>query len=364
MESEHDPARPPRFLDLAVLAIEADGTEQRIGGRQLATILGVLLVDADRHVSVDRLLDALWPDGAGSTSTLDSHLHRLRKLIEPSRRRGAAPTVLLSEARGYRLVVSPPQVDSLRFEQLVSDAGALHGRGELPRAIRRCDDALSLWRGTPYSPVDDQDWAVPAVGRLTERLAQVSELRLICLLGVGEAGTALAESTARSGGHTDADGAQGRRPVDGRAGLRSHGLAHGRGVPQQARRDALPDACCQCGPGGPGGLLVDRLRAGAGQAGRGAAVAVRDQRVVGSDQSDPSRDTPTSRRSAVSGGGTQGGRPALSSTDTVPAARLIGWFARDARRRPEGEPCSLSPRDGSRPGRSGTPAGTNRAGSA
>jgi len=108
MESEPDPT-PARFLDLGVLAIETGGREQRIGGRQLATILGVLLVDADRQVSIDRLLDALWPDGSGSTSMLDSHPFRLRKLIEPTRRRGAAPTVLLSEARGYRLVVRRPR---------------------------------------------------------------------------------------------------------------------------------------------------------------------------------------------------------------------------------------------------------------
>ena len=38
MESEHDPVRP-RFLDLGVLAIEVNGSEQPIGGRQLATIL-------------------------------------------------------------------------------------------------------------------------------------------------------------------------------------------------------------------------------------------------------------------------------------------------------------------------------------
>ena len=104
MESEPDPARP-RFLDLGVLAIEINGAEQRIGGRQLATILGVLLVDADRHVSIDRLLDALWPDGSGSTSTLDSHLYRLRKLIEPSRSRGAAPTVLLEGAELSQSVI-------------------------------------------------------------------------------------------------------------------------------------------------------------------------------------------------------------------------------------------------------------------
>jgi len=77
----------------------------------------------------------------------------------------------------------------------VIDAIALHSQGQLSRAIRRCDEALSLWRGTPYTPVEDQEWAAPAVGRLTERLAQVSELRLTCLLGVGDAGTALAESS-------------------------------------------------------------------------------------------------------------------------------------------------------------------------
>ena len=186
-----------RFLDLGVLAIERDGVAETVRGRRLATLLAALLIDADRHVSVDRLVDALWGGSPkASTSTLDSHLFRLRQLLEPSRRRGTAPTVLLSEPRGYRLVVTPDQVDSLRFEQLVSDARRLLADGEPERALRRCEDALSSWRGQPFTPVGDEDFAAPAATRLTELHDELTELELGCLLGTGDAAAAPAKSAS------------------------------------------------------------------------------------------------------------------------------------------------------------------------
>lgn len=195
MQAVSEPSRL-RFLDLGVLAIERDSDRQSIAGQRLAMILALLLIDADRHVSADRLITALWGEEAssGAASTLESHLFRLRKLIEPTRRRGAAPTVLLHEARGYRLVVAPDQVDSLRFTQLAADARALRSAGQPDRALRRCEEALGLWRGQPYVPVGDEPWALPSVTELVELRAQLEELRLECLLATGDALVALAAS--------------------------------------------------------------------------------------------------------------------------------------------------------------------------
>jgi len=116
-------------------------------------------------VSVERLLDALWPDGSGSTSTLDSHLFRLRKLLEPARRRGGegagqmdatagtAPDVLLSHiAEAYAQTVAL----SNRFAA-VSHAAMGVGVG---LAARRPDDAVA-WAGTA-APASGPTRARPA----------------------------------------------------------------------------------------------------------------------------------------------------------------------------------------------------------
>ncbi len=49
---------------------------------------------------------AAWGDrvSAGAASTLESHVWRLRQLLEPARGRLRAPTILISDAEGYRLI--------------------------------------------------------------------------------------------------------------------------------------------------------------------------------------------------------------------------------------------------------------------
>src|ERR1700742_2522620 len=106
-----------RLCDLGALSIEVDGQEKAPGGKRPAAILAMLLIHANRRVSVDAVVDAVWGEraSAGSPSTLESHVWRLRRLLEPDRQAREQSAVLVNQAGGYRLLVSAEQVDSLRF---------------------------------------------------------------------------------------------------------------------------------------------------------------------------------------------------------------------------------------------------------
>lgn len=184
-----------RFLDLGTLRLEVDGELTSPGGRRPARALSALLMNLNHRVSVELLVDAVWGDQPtpAATGTLESHIWRLRRVIEPSRRPGSPASVLLSDSGGYRLVATPEQVDSARFEQLGLVVAELFGTGQPARALRAAEEALSLWRGTPFEDVADRAWAVGPTSRLQELRAQLLERRVDCILGIGQPARAIAE---------------------------------------------------------------------------------------------------------------------------------------------------------------------------
>jgi predicted ATPase/DNA-binding SARP family transcriptional activator len=193
-----EPTRDPAavyFRDLGPIIVGHGEAARSPGGARLVAALALLLIHADRRVGTDALIEAMWGASAThrSTSTLDSHVWRLRRVLEPDRPSGAPSRVLQRDNAGYRLVVSTEQVDSLRFEQLTVEAGDLLAGGQPRRALRRTSDALGLWRGRPFTPVSDESWAAAAVARLEELHGQVREYHIEALLGVGEPQRALAD---------------------------------------------------------------------------------------------------------------------------------------------------------------------------
>lgn len=188
---------PVRYRDLGTLGIERASTWVPVVGQRLTSALGLLLVRANQRVSNDALIEAMWPDGTSvpdrSVSTLESHLYRLRRVLEPEHRRNEPFTTVLNDTQGYQLIASVDQVDSLRFEQLAGDVRALLAGGQARRALSRCDEALGLWRGRPWTPHTDEPWAAPAAARLVELRADVEEQRVDVLLRLGDAATALSD---------------------------------------------------------------------------------------------------------------------------------------------------------------------------
>ncbi len=69
--------------DLAKLRVAATGLEESLTPKELR-ILYVLAVAANKTIARDELIKAVWPGVRVSTSTIDSHMSRLRKKIEQS----------------------------------------------------------------------------------------------------------------------------------------------------------------------------------------------------------------------------------------------------------------------------------------
>lgn len=194
--TERDGGRPTlTFHDLGPLVVERDGEPVDLRGRRLTATLSILLVNAGHRVSTDMLVDAVFGDGANdhAESTLESHLWRLRRLLEPDRARGEPATSIVHDHGGYRLVAVPDQVDSLRLGTLVGQVRDLLLSDQGERALSRVEDALSLWRGEPWTPHTDAEWAVAPASRLREIVSQLHELRIQALLATGDAATALTD---------------------------------------------------------------------------------------------------------------------------------------------------------------------------
>jgi predicted ATPase/DNA-binding SARP family transcriptional activator len=185
-----------RFLDLGPLRIERDNGEQiTAGGRRPTGLLTMLLMHANQRVSVDDLIEAVWGEDAreSSSGALETHVWRLRRILEPSRPRGAPASTLVNEFGGYRLLVTTDQVDSLRFEALGLDVLDLLATDQPARALARADEALAVWRGRPFDILSDAYWATGPIARLEEIRAQIQERRVDALLATNQPTRALAD---------------------------------------------------------------------------------------------------------------------------------------------------------------------------
>lgn len=187
-------ARPVlRFHDLGPITVERGGEPVAVSGRRLTGALALLLVRPNQRVGTDALIEAVWSDDPvnGSVSTLESHLWRLRRLFEPDHRRGEPFVTIVHDVGGYRLAATDEQVDSLLFERWAGEIRDLLVSGQPDRALARCEQTLELWRGDPWTPHTDAEWAVTGVARLREIRSQVGEQRVEALLELGEPETAL-----------------------------------------------------------------------------------------------------------------------------------------------------------------------------
>jgi DNA-binding SARP family transcriptional activator len=126
----------------------------------------LLLLDANRVVSVDRLIDALWGEHPPRTAmtSLQNFISQLRKVL------GA--DVLETRMPGYRLRVAPGELDVDRFRQLSDEARGAE-LGERRATLR---EALALWRGTALADFQFEAFAQGEIARLEElRLAALED---------------------------------------------------------------------------------------------------------------------------------------------------------------------------------------------
>ena len=167
-----------RFQVLGPLEVDADGGPVVLGGPKERLLLALLLTRPNQVVSVEALLRGLWGEQPPPTAakTLQSHIKRLRRALEPDRVRGAAGQVLVTRSPGYLLQVPPGALDATRFEELTATARRMLSHGRPDAAASLLGEALGLWRGQAFEEFLDSDVAAAEADRLAElRLAAVED---------------------------------------------------------------------------------------------------------------------------------------------------------------------------------------------
>jgi DNA-binding SARP family transcriptional activator len=129
-----------QFRILGPLEVVADETAIPLGPEKQRALLAVLLLNANRIVSQQRIIEELW-DLAPSTApkAIQTHVSRLRKILPEGSLKTRPP--------GYVLELAPGQLDLERFEQLRDEGRAALASDDPELAAARLAEALSLWRG-------------------------------------------------------------------------------------------------------------------------------------------------------------------------------------------------------------------------
>jgi DNA-binding SARP family transcriptional activator len=142
-------------------------------------LLAILLLNRNRVVSVGRLVDELWGEEPPETATkaLQGYVSQLRKALGAER--------LLTKPPGYSLRVEDGELDLDRFELFVREGRELLGAGDSKAAAKRFDEALELWRGTPFAEFHAEPFARDAGARLEDARLVALEERIEADLALG-----------------------------------------------------------------------------------------------------------------------------------------------------------------------------------
>lgn len=166
-----------------------DGDPCDVRGARRRLLLATLILHRNESCGADRLVDVLFGEDppARAVGTVQSYLSRLRSDL------GTGGARVETRPGGYRLVVGPDELDSVRFERQVATAlDALAGQPLLAATL--LGEALGWWSaGRAYAEFVD-DLALQAEStRLEEVRQRAAEARVEALLALGDHAGAIDE---------------------------------------------------------------------------------------------------------------------------------------------------------------------------
>ncbi|MFD0886728.1 BTAD domain-containing putative transcriptional regulator, partial [Streptosporangium algeriense] len=179
------------FRILGPVEVLHHGHRLTIRAAKLRTLLAALLLDANRVVTVETLIERVWGDDApnGARNTLQNYVLRLRRLLN-----GAGwECPLTTHPRGYAIELLADTLDLHRFDALVHRARAAAAADETEQAATLLREALRLWRGEALADIGSEVMRRDVVPMLDERRLDALELRIEADLALGRHEDVLAE---------------------------------------------------------------------------------------------------------------------------------------------------------------------------
>jgi DNA-binding SARP family transcriptional activator len=235
-----------RFGLLGPVQVSRDGAELPIRGDKPRVLLVVLLLNAGRPVPRDRLVAALWEDGAPPTAraSLNNHVHALRQALGD-----AGGRLLQTAERGYLIDVDPGDLDVQVFEDRLRRGRAAHRAEDWALASEELGAALALWRGEPLPDLRAGGLLAEATVRWSEQRLQGLEWRIDSDVRLGRHHDVVAELSELVAAHPMREGFAGLLML---AYYQSGRLADALSVYRRARKVLIDELGTE-----PGGHLQD-----------------------------------------------------------------------------------------------------------
>ncbi|EWM13246.1 AfsR/SARP family transcriptional regulator [Kutzneria sp. 744] len=160
-----------------------------LGPRQQRLLLAVLAYEVNRVVTIDRLIEWLWPDEPPRRAT-----HAVRVMV--SKIRAQLPELeLATRGSGYVLCADPMTVDVHRFLALVEQSREIRTD---QRRVQVLDEALALWRGPVLADTVPAETREQLFGGLAESRLLAIEDRFDALLRLGRHREVLGDITVEA----------------------------------------------------------------------------------------------------------------------------------------------------------------------
>jgi SARP family transcriptional regulator, regulator of embCAB operon len=190
-----------QFGLLGPLQMSANGTDLPLGAAKQRAVLAALLINRNRAVAIDSLIDAAWQQRPPpeARASLHAHISRLRRLVSSGAVDPAA--VLVSVKPGYRLNVSDEACDLGRFvvEQRAGIEAAAAGRFE--QASGHLSAALAEWRGQVLEDLRDFPFVDAFAAALTEEKLVALTVRADAEIACGRTHSIIGELEALAAEH-------------------------------------------------------------------------------------------------------------------------------------------------------------------
>ncbi len=174
------------FRILGPVEVLSGGRRVAIEGRRTRVLLAMLLVWRNQTVSLDALIDGLWPQGPPSSakSSLHAYVSRLRSALA-----AAGPLAggerIKRKPPGYELRTLDGEVDADRFERMLAVAEADLQDRRFASAAAALRDALMLVRGPVLGECRDDAFAQAEAARLEAMQVRAVERRVDADLALG-----------------------------------------------------------------------------------------------------------------------------------------------------------------------------------
>jgi DNA-binding SARP family transcriptional activator/pimeloyl-ACP methyl ester carboxylesterase len=166
------------FRLLGPLEAYARSAPLRVPAGKQRALLAVLLLNANRTVAREQIVDALWGESVPESAAkmVQIHVSQLRKLLPGPR--------LRTRGAGYMLEVADGELDLLRFERLVADGRRALAEDDPARARQLLGSALALWRGRALAEFSEP-FAAHEAPRIEELRLSALEWRIDADLALG-----------------------------------------------------------------------------------------------------------------------------------------------------------------------------------